>query len=291
MKILNFGSLNIDRTYTVKDIVKPGETISSIDYQEFIGGKGLNQSISLSKSGASVWHAGLVGESDGQQLIDRLKEFGVSTKFVEKRNQASGHAVIQIDEKGMNCIIVSGGTNHLVSKDFIDKVLENFDEGDMVLLQNEISNIPYIVERAYEKGLVIALNPSPMDDNIFKINLDKITYFLINEHEGKAITDKDDVESILKEMINRYPDSKTVLTLGEKGAVYCDKEQVTSVEGEKVEVVDTTAAGDTFTGFFLSAVSKGMNVMESMKIANKAAAIATTVKGASNSIPYWESIV
>lgn len=144
MKILNFGSLNIDKTYSLQTIVEPGETVNSLKYEEFIGGKGLNQSIALASAGARVFHAGLVGARDGGPLVKALEARGVDTSLIETRDQASGHAVIQVDEAGMNCIIVEGGTNQLVDQAYVDRVLENFTKGDMLVLQNEISNLAYI---------------------------------------------------------------------------------------------------------------------------------------------------
>lgn len=285
MRILNFGSLNIDKTYSLDHIVRPGETINSLSYQEFIGGKGLNQSVALAKAGADVYHAGLIGQADGGPLKAQLEDNGVNVCFVESRDFPSGHALIQVDKDGMNCIIVEGGTNRMVDEAFVDKVLQGFEKGDMVLLQNEISSIPYIVDKAYDKGMVIALNPSPMDDLVMEIDLGKISYFLVNEIEGMAISQKDELNEVLDEILRLYPESRTVMTLGGDGAAYRDKDQSFRVEGQRVDVVDTTGAGDTFCGFFLASIAKGMGIEEAMDLANRAAARSCTVKGASNSIP------
>ncbi len=289
MKILNFGSLNIDKTYTVQEIVKPGETISSLKYEEFIGGKGLNQSVALAKAGAEVWHAGLIG-SDGGPLISRLRESGVHTDFVKEIEGASGHAVIQIDQSGMNCIIVEPGTNGKVEEHFVDEVLENFSPGDIILLQNEVANVPYIVKRAHEEGLVIALNPSPMNEKIQAIDLNLVDYFLINEHEGSGLTGKENFEEILDAMYEIYPKSKTVLTVGDRGSYYHDGKEKFHVDPVRVEAVDTTGAGDTFTGYFLASVAAGMPTHEAMSLASRAAAMTVQKKGASNAIPYLEEV-
>lgn len=284
-KILCFGSLNIDRTYSVDEIVKVGETISSHFYEEFIGGKGLNQSIALSKAGGDVYHAGIVGKEDGQVLVKYLKDSGVNVDFIKYLDYPSGHAIIQIDKRGNNSIIVYGGTNRMVDKKFIDDVLDNFSEGDLILLQNEISNISYIVDRAYEKRMIIAFNPSPFDKFVKEVDLNKITYFLVNEIEGSMISEKEDEDEILKHIIKKYPEGKVVMTVGSRGARYLDKNMSYDVSGEKVDAIDTTGAGDTFCGYFLSSISRGKSVEESMNIANKASAFACTIKGASNSIP------
>ena len=147
MKILNLGSLNIDKTYSVKRFVQPKETIQALDYEEFCGGKGLNQSVALARAGAEVYHAGAVG-GDGRILLDMLKEAGADTGYVETLDGASGHAVIQIDESGQNNIIICGGTNRKITREYISSVLEHFGKGDLILLQNEISNIDFAMEEA-----------------------------------------------------------------------------------------------------------------------------------------------
>ena len=150
MKILNLGSLNIDKTYSVKRFVQPKETIQALDYEEFCGGKGLNQSVALARAGAEVYHAGAVG-GDGKLLLDMLKEAGADTGYVETLDGASGHAVIQIDESGQNNIIICGGTNRKITREYISFVFEHFGKGDLILLQNEISNIDFAMEEAKKR--------------------------------------------------------------------------------------------------------------------------------------------
>lgn len=285
LKILNFGSMNIDKTYSLEHIVRPGETVNSIKYEEFIGGKGLNQSVALAYAGAEVWHAGLVGKLDGLALVDRLNQAGVNTSLIESRDNSSGHALIQIDQNGMNSIIVEGGTNTMIDEIYIDKVLENFEEGDMLLIQNEISSLPYLVNRAYEKNMTIAINPSPMDEKVLAIDLDKITYFLVNEIEAMTISKTLILDQALDILVERFPNSKVIMTLGSEGAIYKDKDTFYKVAGKQVDVVDTTGAGDTFCGYFLASLSKGLTIQICMDIANTAASISCTKKGASNSIP------
>lgn len=290
MKILNFGSLNIDKVYKVDSVVRPGETINSLSYEEFIGGKGLNQSVALARAGADVWHAGLIGKIDGQCLEDRLKEAGVKTDLIESLDSPSGHALIQVDSKGMNCIIVEGGTNRKVDEEYIDRVLDHFDKGDILLIQNEISSLPYLVDKAYEKGLDIAFNPSPMDSYVLEVDLSKVSFFLVNEIEAEAISNKVDINDIQDEMLRLYPEAKLIMTLGSEGALYRDKDIEILVNGRDVDVVDTTGAGDTFCGYFIASIARGCSVDEAMKLANLAASISCTKAGASNSIPKVEDL-
>ena len=138
MKILNYGSLNIDHVYHVPHFVRPGETLSSLDMQLFAGGKGLNQSIALARAGADVWHAGAIGK-DGGMLSGILKDSNVNTGCLKIRDVPTGHAIIQIDENGQNCILLYGGANQTMNRLEIEEVLSHFEEGDILLLQNEIN--------------------------------------------------------------------------------------------------------------------------------------------------------
>ena len=174
MRILNFGSLNIDYVYRVNEIVRPGETISASVRDRFCGGKGLNQSTALARAGAKVCHAGMTGH-DGVFMIDALKDSGVDTRYIVMSESESGHAVIQVDKEGQNSIIIYPGANRQITEQMIDRVLEGFEEDDWVLLQNEINNTGYIIDKAYEKGLKIAFNPSPIDDSISV--LEKVSLF------------------------------------------------------------------------------------------------------------------
>lgn len=165
MKVLNYGSLNIDYVYSVDHIAQIGETILSDSLKTFCGGKGLNQSIALAKAGVAVNHAGLIGE-DGDILLDICKEYGVDTTYIKKVPAQGGHTIIQVDKEGRNNIILYGGTNQMQSREYIDKVLSDFTAGDYLLLQNEINQLDYIIDKAYEKEMRIVLNPSPFDDKL-----------------------------------------------------------------------------------------------------------------------------
>lgn len=188
MKVLNFGSLNIDMVYAVDHFVRAGETLSSDRLVRFCGGKGLNQSVALARAGATVLHAGCIGR-DGGMLLDLLAASGADTRFVRQLDEASGHAIIQVDKKGQNCILLYGGANLQITEAFADpQVLAACDRGDVLLLQNEINLLPYIVEKAYGRGMEIALNPSPINDQLGKLPLEKIRYFILNEIEGRELT-------------------------------------------------------------------------------------------------------
>lgn len=290
MRILNFGSLNIDFVYEVDHFVRAGETLSSTKLEKFCGGKGLNQSLALARAGANVCHAGCVGV-DGVILTDILIEGGVDCSFVEILDEATGHAIIQVDKKGENCILLYGGANNGITTEQIDKVLGSFEKGDYILLQNEINNLDLIIEKASQLGIEIILNPSPISDSLKKLPLHKISYFLLNEIEGKELSDKEEPDEILKELRLKYPESVIVLTLGSKGAIYDDNEMRCSHGIYDVDVVDTTAAGDTFTGYFIHEITSGSKPEKALEMAAKAAALAVSRIGASPSIPMRKEVL
>ena len=290
MKVLNFGSLNLDYVYQVESILIPGETQASKSRQIFCGGKGLNQSIALAKAGIPVYHAGLIGEG-GEPLLEVCKENGVNTEFIRQIPGPCGHTVIQVDRNGQNCILLFGGSNRSMTKEFVDSVLDSFDEGDIILLQNEINELDYIIDRAYEKKMMIILNPSPFDSALEKCDMTKISLFLMNEIEGFQITGEKEPDRILAKVKELYPKAKVVLTLGGDGSVYQDETGIYRQGIFKVKAVDTTAAGDTFTGYFISSVIDGMPVQDGLKLAAKASAIAVSRPGATASIPVRSEVV
>lgn len=284
MKILNFGSLNIDKVYAVEEIVKGGETIDSISFSESVGGKGLNQSIAVAKAGGNIMHAGCVGK-DGEILLQALKDNNVDTSLIKTVETASGQAIIQVDKHGQNCIILFHGANYEVDKAYIDEVMQDFAQGDILILQNEISNIDYIIEVAKAKQMKIYLNPSPINENLNKYNMQAIDGIFVNEHEGVYLADKEKVEDILDSLASKYPELEIILTFGDKGAYYRHKDINIFQPAYKVDAVDTTAAGDTFTGYFIALRQQGKSIEESLQKANKASSITVSRKGASISIP------
>lgn len=289
MKVLNIGSLNLDYVYRVDHITQPGETQMSLDMQTFAGGKGLNQSIALAHAGVPVCHAGLIGEG-GEILLDTCKDNNIETTFIKTANGKVGHTIIQVDKNAQNCILLFGGSNQKLTKEFVDQVLSNFSKGDLLLLQNEVNMLDYIIDKAYEKQMTIVLNPSPFNSDLDACDFSKVSIFLMNEIEGEAISGSKDADDILGYMMNTYPNSKVVLTLGASGAYYCDKTQKCYQPAFPVEPVDTTAAGDTFTGYFIYGLINDVKVEKTLELASIAASIAVSRKGAVESIPYLNEV-
>lgn len=289
MKVLNFGSLNLDMVYAMDHIVRGGETFAADRLDKFPGGKGLNQSVALAKAGAEVYHAGNIGP-DGELLMKTLREAGVHTEHVRTLEGSSGHAVIQVDRSGENSIILYTGTNGQVSPEQIDAVLADFTAGDYLVLQNEINRVDVIIRKASQRGMRIVLNPSPMDERITRLPLELVDLFLLNEIEGEAITGCQEPEKILDCLARRFPKARVVLTLGSKGSVYMEGTERIYQPIFHVQAVDTTAAGDTFTGFFISTLLRGGTPAEALEVAAKASAIAVSRQGAAPSIPTWDEV-
>lgn len=291
MKILNYGSLNIDYVYTLDHFVQAGETINSQSMDTFCGGKGLNQSIALAHAGAEVYHAGKIGH-DGDILVDRLKASGVDITYLAKDEGPSGHAIIQVNGEGNNCIILHGGANRKIQTEEIDRTLSDFSEGDILLLQNEINNLDYLIRTAKDRGMVIAFNPAPMEDLVNELPLELIDYLVINEVEGEQLAGKSEPGMILDYLIRKYQHMSIVLTLGGDGVKFRSGEENLSLKPSgKIDVVDTTAAGDTFIGYFLAAITWGASNEEALLLARSASEICITRKGASSSIPKIDEII
>lgn len=284
-KLYNLGSLNIDYVYHVPHFLQPGETLLAQERSIFPGGKGLNQSVAAARAGAKVVH-GAVASCEARFLLELLSDSGVDTKRIRLVDQPAGHTVIQVDTSGQNCILLFAGTNHCLTKEYVEEYLFDAKPGDVLLLQNETNCLSEALELAVEKKMEVALNPSPFDATLLDLPLSKIKWWFCNEIEAKALFGSDNPEMIARTFRTKYPDSCLILTLGEQGSVYISNKETVTQPIFKVKTVDTTAAGDTFTGYFLSAVMAGQSYTEAMRRAARAAAIAVSREGAAVSIPY-----
>lgn len=291
MRVLCFGSLNIDYVYSVPRFVAAGETLAARSLSRFSGGKGLNQSVALARAGAEVSHAGAVGR-DGAFLLEELQRAGVHTGCVEiLEDVPTGHAIIQKTGGGGNCILLYGGANRHITRARIDEVLSRFSAGDLLVLQNEISQLPYLAEAARARGMTVALNPSPMEDALRPL-LPLAHYLLLNEVEAAQILGEAAApEAMAAALRRRLPETAVVLTLGEAGSLFLDGERRLRRAALPVRAADTTAAGDTYTGFFLAGLLEGRNPGWAMDYATAAAAIAVTRPGAAPSIPSREEVL
>lgn len=288
MRVLNFGSMNLDYVYQVDHFVGPGETLSASSRAVKLGGKGLNQSVALARAGTRVAHAGCLGMG-GAPLKALLDREGVDTSMLEPVSEMQGHTVIQVNREGENCILLYGGSNQCVTGTQISRTLRHCDTGDWLVLQNEVNCLADIVNAAFDKGLTIALNPSPFDDRLADVDYNKLSWLLVNEVEVRQITGCDDPDQAWQRLHRQWPGLSVLITLGSLGSVaYRLREgsvETARQDAFHVMAVDTTAAGDTFTGYFIEGLMRGLPLRESMRRASLAASIAVTRPGAAESIP------
>ena len=289
MKALNFGSLNLDYVYQVAHFVQPGETLSAITQAVFPGGKGLNQSVALAKAGADVWHAGCLGQG-GAMLKQVLQDSGVKLEHLVPVEEIQGNAVIQVNPEGQNCILLFGGSNQCVTTEQIEQTFACFDAGDYLILQNEVNALPEIVDAGAAREMKIVLNPSPFNEKINAVDLSKISWLLMNEVEAEQLSGSPDPEEAWKILHSRWPGLSAVITLGSEGSIAFTGTETVRQEAFRVKAVDTTAAGDTYTGFFIAGLMEGLPLSECLRRASLASSISVTRPGAASSIPTKEEV-
>ena len=294
MKVINFGSLNLDYVYQVKTLVQPGETISCDTMTRFPGGKGANQSVALARAGIPVWHAGMLGAND-EWMRNLLAENGVDIRFVRlSETWPSGHAIIQVDARGMNSIIVYGGANQHIPHSLIGQVLDEAQEGDWLVLQNEINLTPELLKAGKAAGMKICFNPAPFAADVLDFPLDCVDVFILNEIEAAGLARRPvgmDLDELAEELQQAFPESSICITLGADGAV-CQSPETGLVRQSAfaTQVVDTTAAGDPFLGFFLAEIAQRASIQAALEIACKAAAVTISRHGAIPSIPTRQEV-
>lgn len=292
--VLNFGSLNIDLVYSVPHFLVPGETLACSAFNRYAGGKGLNQSVALARAGVKVFHAGKIGP-DGEFLRQTLLDAGVDVTYLLQGEAPTGNALIEVeDTSGGNRILLYPGANHAITKDDICAVLDHFPAGTVLLLQNEISNISFLINEGFARGFHIMFNPAPCTPDVAAMPLEKIHTLFVNEVEAAQLTEhpQDTDPAVLANLLtDHYPGTDFVLTLGKRGALFASgKDDRLFVPAADVTPVDTTSAGDTFTGFYLASILRGFEPEDAMRYASKGAGIAVSRPGAARSIPTAEEV-
>lgn len=291
--IYNLGSINIDHLYRVPHLVRAGETLASTGYSRVLGGKGANQSFALARAGAQVTHLGAVGQGDGW-AIELLRDSGVDVaNIAELASIRSGHAIIQVDDRGENCILLFAGANHAIPAEIPARALAGAGPHDWLLMQNECGDSAPSIRQALDLGLRVALNPAPMEAAVARLPLERIDLLFFNEGEarvllqalGAAPATPDDPRLLLEHLQARYPRAEIVLTLGGQGALYAGQGQQLAQPAFTVPVRDTTGAGDTLVGYFLAARSAGAPPTQALRLAQAAAALCVQRAGAADSIP------
>lgn len=290
------GSLNMDLVVNVDKMPKPGQTIIGSNFKEVPGGKGANQAVAMARLNGNVSMIGKVGEDGfGQTLINALKNDKVDTTYIKTTKGATGVALITVDNNAQNSIVVSPGANFEVKEEDIDNNIEAIKNSDIVVLQLEtpLNTIKYALKKSKELNKYTILNPAPalkLDDEIIK-NVDLLTP---NETEleiisGVSIETEEDIQKAAQIMIEKGV-KELIVTLGSKGSLYINKEKSIFKKAYKVEAVDTTAAGDSYTAALAVALSKDQSIEEAMDFASKVGALSVLKEGAQSSLPTLEDV-
>nr|WP_298415215.1 ribokinase [uncultured Halomonas sp.] len=285
--LYNYGSINIDHVYRVPHLVRPGETLSSRSYRQVLGGKGANQSLAIARAGGHVMHWGLLGQGD-HWVLETLSSAGVDTSRVELTLEPSGHALIQVDDQGENAIILHPGANHAFTDAQQDALLAIPTACDWLLLQNECNALDRLITLAAERDLLVAFNPAPMAANVLQLPLDRCQLLFLNRGEAADLIGEQaqaSSECLLDGLRRRLPEVEIVLTLGREGVCYQHGDTRLQLEAHRVEARDTTAAGDTFIGYFMAARQRNAEVEDALRLASTAAALCVQREGAAPSIP------
>ena len=285
-KLVNVGSLCIDFVYSVPSLVKAGETVASVQRQVFAGGKGLNQSLAAARAGAGVAHFGAIG-TDGDMLLEQLRADGIDVEGVLRLEGPSGHAVIQVDTAGHNAIVISGGSNRAIPDTLIAQALDCLEPSDWLLLQNEINDVDRVIRQAADQQANIALNVAPPDQRIGQYPLELLRLLVVNEPEAMALAGVTETAAAFAALVQAYPQTSTVLTMGKDGLLCFDASQGSQTQWAAFNVapVDETAAGDAFVGYLLAGLVSGQTLEQALPKASAAGALAVTREGAAPSIP------
>ena len=289
MAVINFGSINIDHVYQVDHFVQPGETIASSHYQCLLGGKGANQSIALARAGSEVLHVGKINEADVAFKQTMIRD-GIDCKHITCTETASGHAIIQVTPTADNAIVLFGGANHEITHKDIMYALDTVKPADWVLTQNETNNIDQVLAQAKAKGLRVAFNPAPMTESVKHLPHECIDLLIVNEVEAEELSGRKDLNKIEAYFREDWPHAEVLITLGKAGVRMLKKDKTIDVPAFEVDAVDTTAAGDTFIGYFLSAYSNHTDSKTALIRACAASALAVMKLGAAQSIPNKEDV-
>lgn len=283
--IWNLGSINADRFYRLPHLPGPGETIAATDFQQGLGGKGANMSVAAARAAARVMHIGALGH-DGAWALERLLEYGVETAHITIVDTPTGHANINVDVSGENNIVLFPGANHLVSDQMIGAALTEASPGDFLLMQNETLGQVFAATTAKTLGMRVAYAAAPFRaDGVTKI-MDNVDLLVLNAVEA------DQLIAATGMALDKLPISDIVVTLGGDGCKWVSNQSgsTATYPAFKIEVIDTTGAGDTFTGFLVAGLDRGMIMRDAIELAMKAGALMVARRGTADVIPDLKDI-
>ena len=296
MAIYIVGSLNMDLVIKAPYMPENGVTISGEGFMTNPGGKGANQATAVGKLGGNAYMIGCVGDAFGEQLISTLNGYNVHTDYVEKLNNVSSGIAVIVVVDGDNRIILDSGANGLVNKSLIDRALASAKAGDYLICQLEIglAMVEYALSKGREKGMITVLNPAPAK-RLTDVIISNSDYFIPNQSEAEFYTGiypKDEATARqCAEILAEKGVQHVLITMGKEGSVCVSNGKFMKVDSFKVNAIDTTAAGDTFVGAFITALSEGKDIKNAMTFANKASSITVTRSGAQQSIPTRDEII
>ena len=286
MAIWNLGSINADMVYAVPHLPGPGETLAATGLERYLGGKGANMSVAAARAGAHVAHIGAVG-ADGSWAMDRLTEYGVDTRFVERLDQATGHAIIAVEPSGENQIVLFPGANRQIGAVQLTRALDEASAGDILLIQNETSGQSEAARLGRERGLRVCYAAAPFDAEAVRAVLPFLDLLILNEVEAAQLEEATGTAPAQLDV------GDVIVTLGARGAAYFDTGAGTRRDypAHRVEAVDTTGAGDTFTGYVLAALDLGLPMPQAIGQAMRAAALMVTRHGTADVIPDLKEVL
>lgn len=283
--IWNLGSINADNFYHLPHLPGPGETLAATELSQGLGGKGANMSVAAARAAARVMHIGAVG-ADGTWAIERLLEYGVDTPHITVTDGTTGHANICVDANGENSIVLFRGANHLLTSQMIGAALTEASPRDILLMQNETNGQDYAAETAKTLGLRVVYAAAPFDADAVAAVIEAVDLLVLNAVEAEQLT------YATGQKLHDLPVDDIVVTLGADGCEWVSNKGKTRqrFEAYKVEPVDTTGAGDTFTGYLVAGLDRGMSMADAVHLAMQAAALMVTRHGTADVIPDLKEI-
>lgn len=285
MTIWNLGSINADFVYRVPHLPTAGETLASSSYTRGLGGKGANMSVAAARAGARVAHLGAIG-SDGGWMLERLMEYGVDTRAIDRVSDASGHAIIAVDGAGENQIILYPGANHAISETRLADRLREGAASDLFLFQNETNAQARAAALASGQGMRVVYAAAPFDAAAVSDVLPLLDLLILNAVEARQLEDATGLAP------GDLPVRDVVVTRGSDGATWFETDggTATDIPAIPADAVDTTGAGDTFTGYLCAGLDRGFSMRQSLDLATKAAAIMVGRVGTADVIPDLKDI-